>query len=396
MSSKVQEPVRLRRRAVPEDRLDVAILTAATALLVIGLVMNLSASSIPSAVATGSAFTLFGRQFLWAALGFAALVLCARLDYRKLQGWTYAMVPILWVLLLATLLPGVGTEGGGATRWLRFGPLTLQPSEGAKLVMILFGADVLTRKLGKLDDWRHVAVPYLAAVGCTCLFVLMQPDFGTMVVIGAAALLLCYLAGAPNRFIVALSAGGVLLGIPVMMAEGYRRARLFGFLNASEDALNTGWQSIQGLVALGSGSFFGLGLGSSRQKYLYLPNAHTDFIFAILGEETGLAGTLTVLFLFAVLAVLGIRAARRATDPFGFLLAAGVTGWISLQVLINIGAVTGVLPITGVPLPLLSFGGSSLLFSLAGLGLVAGVARHGAVPADKRRSPSPGVLRRRG
>jgi cell division protein FtsW len=162
-----------------------------------------------------------------------------------------------------------------------------------------------------------------------------------------------------------------------MFGAGYRRDRLFAFLSGAEDCLNTAYQTCQGLVALGSGRIFGLGLGSSRQKYLYLPNPDTDFIFAILGEETGLVGALTVLMLFALLLALGIRAARRARDPFGFLLAAGVTAWITFQVLVNVGAVTGVLPITGVPLPLISFGGTSLLVSLAGLGLVASVARRG-------------------
>jgi cell division protein FtsW len=165
-----------------------------------------------------------------------------------------------------------------------------------------------------------------------------------------------------------------------MLSEGYRRARFLGFLNAGEDSLNAGYQSVQGLVALGSGRIFGLGLGSSRQKYRFLPNPDTDFIFAILGEETGLFGTLTVLVLFSVLAIIGIRIARRAPDAFGFLLAAGVTGWIAIQVVVNVGAVTGVLPITGVPLPLISFGGTSLLVSLAGLGLLASVGRRAKPP----------------
>jgi cell division protein FtsW len=286
-------------------------------------------------------------------------------------------VPIVWVMLVMTLIPGIGDVAGGARRWLRFGSFQIQASEIAKLAIIVFGADVLSRKIGKLNDWRHLVVPYLGAVGITCVLVLLQPDFGTTVIIGVAALSVTYLAGADLRIVGGITIGGLLLSIPIMLGAGYRRSRLLAFLSGGEDCLNTAYQTCQGLVALGSGKIFGLGLGSSRQKYLYLPNAHTDFIFAILGEETGLVGTLTVLVLFALLLVLGIRTARRARDPFGFLIASGVTAWISIQVLINIGAVVGLLPITGVPLPLISFGGTSLLVSLAGLGLVASVARRG-------------------
>jgi cell division protein FtsW len=381
-----RDPLPLRRRAQrPSARLDLAILLTSTALLVIGLVMNLSASSVSSVARTGSAFTLFGRQFLWAAIGFAALVVGSRIDYRRLRGLTYACVPAVWALLLLTLHPSTGARAFGASRWLTLGPVSVQPSEAAKLVMLLFGADVLSRKAGLLGDWRHVMLPFLAAVGITGAFILMQPDFGTAVIIGATALVVAFLAGTPVKFLGTVTGSIVLVGIPVMLSEGYRRDRLFGFLHRDSDALNTGFQSVQGLVALGTGRLFGMGLGSSRQKYFYLPNAHTDFIFAILGEETGLAGTLTVLVLFAVLAMLGIRAARRAPDLFGFLVAAGVTAWISIQVLVNLGAVTGVLPITGVPLPLISFGGSSLVFSLAGLGLVASVARQGSSSGSASR-----------
>jgi cell division protein FtsW len=209
----------------------------------------------------------------------------------------------------------------------------------------------------------------------------LQPDFGTTVIIAAAALAVCYLAGADLRVLGGLTALAVFAAIPVMLSASYRRARLFSFLARGEDCLNTAYQTCQGLVALGSGKIFGLGLGSSRQKYGHLPNPETDFIFAIIGEETGLVGTLIVLLLFALLLVLGVRAAKRARDPFGFIVASGVTAWITLQVIINVGAVVGLLPITGVPLPLISLGGTSLLVSLAGLGLVASVARRGvAVP----------------
>jgi len=371
------EAQRARKRPA-RDRTDASIVLTAGALLVIGLVMSLSASSIKSAESTGSAFTLFARQFAWAALGCGALIFCWRFDYRRLKGLSYVILPAVWFLLILTLLPGIGVKRGGATRWIEVGSFSIQPSEIAKIALILFGADVLSRKIGKLDDWRHIAVPFFVAAAITCGLVMLQPDFGTTVITGAAALSVAYLAGSSLRALGGMTALAVILAIPIMLGAGYRRTRLFAFLSGGEDCLNTAYQTCQGLVALGSGKLFGLGLGSSRQKYLFLPNADTDFIFAILGEETGLVGTITVLLLFALLLWLGIRAARRAADPFGFLIAAGVITWITLQTLINVGAVTGLLPITGVPLPLISFGGTSLLFSLVGLGLVASVARRGS------------------
>ena len=383
--SRATTTVRLPKRG--RDRTDVSILLTAGALLVIGLIMSLSASSVVSAESTGSAFTFFISQFAWAALGTAALVIGWRVDYRRLKGLSYAAMPVVWALLFLTLIPSIGSTAGGARRWITFGPISIQSSEIAKLALIMFGADVLARKLGRLNDWRHIAVPFFAAAGLTSMLILLEPDFGTMLIIAASSLCLAYLAGADLRALGAMTAVAGLIAVPVMLGAGYRRERLFSYLSGGTDCLNAAYQTCQGLLALGSGGLFGLGLGSSRQKYLFLPHPQTDFIFAIIGEETGLVGALTVLMLFALLLILGIRAARRAQDPFGFLIASGVITWISLQTLINIGAVAGVLPITGVPLPLISKGGTSLLVSLAGLGLVASVARCGSV----RRRSSDGV-----
>ena len=360
------------------DRTDASLVLTATGLLIIGLIMSLSASSIVSAESTGSAFTLFARQFLWAALGTGALLVGWRLDYRKLKGFAYVAMPAMWFLLVVVL--AAGQVIGGARRWIGVGSFSLQPSEAAKLVVILFGADVLSRKIGKLDDWRHILLPFLAAAGFTCVLIVLEPDFGTMMITAAVALAMAFLAGSDLRALGKMSLVAIVVSVPVFFAESYRVRRLFSFSSGVKDCLNDAYQACQGQIALGSGHFFGLGLGSSRQKYSFLPNASTDFIYAIIGEETGLVGALTVLLLFALLIVLGVRAARRAPDPFGYLIASGVTALIGLQVVINIGAVAGILPITGVPLPLISFGGTSLLVSLAGLGLVASVARHGTTP----------------
>lgn len=373
-----RSPAELRPKGkARHDRTDISIIFTALALLIVGLVMSLSASSIKSAEATGSAFTLFIRQFIWAALGIGALLFFWRFDYRKLRGLTYVMVPISWVLLVMTLIPGLGVRAGGASRWIAFGSFQVQPSEFAKLALILFGADVLSRKQGRLDDWRHIAIPFFAATGVTCMLVLVQPDFGTAMIIAVAAMAIAYLAGSNVRALAGMTAVAAVLAVPVMFGASYRMHRFFGFLEKGRNCLGLAYQTCQGLVALGSGRWFGLGLGSGRAKYAFLPNADTDYIFAIVGEETGLIGTLTILSMFAVLLVLGVRAARRARDPFGFLLASGITAWITLQLLVNVGAVTGLMPITGVPMPLISFGGTSLLVSLAGLGIVASVARRG-------------------
>jgi cell division protein FtsW len=382
MSTAVHDTRTVRLRT-ERDRTDVSILLTAGALLVIGLVMSLSASSVISAEETGSAFTLFARQFAWAFLGTAALVIGWRFDYRRLKGLSYAIMPLVWAALFLTLVPGIGSMAGGARRWITYGPISIQASEIAKLALMLFGADVLARKLGRLDDWRHIAVPFFAAAGVTSFLILLQPDFGTMLIIAISSMCMAYLAGSDLRALGSMTAVAGLVAVPVMLGAGYRRERLFAFLSGGADCLNAAYQTCQGAIALGSGHWFGLGLGASRQKYLFLPHPQTDFIFAIIGEETGLVGALTVLLLFALLLILGIRAARRASDPFGFLLASGITAWLTLQVLINVGAVVGVLPITGVPLPLISFGGTSLLVSLAGLGLVASVSRRGT---SKRRA----------
>lgn len=384
MTTTQQRPVQLKRPDA--DRTDLSFVLTAVALLIIGLIMSLSASSIRSAESTGSAFTLFARQFLYAAVGTCALVVAWRFDYRRLKGFGYLVLPLVWGLLFVTLIPGIGSLRSGARRWIEIGPITIQASEMAKLALLLFGADVLSRKMGKLDDWRHIAIPFFAATAVTCVLILAEPDFGTMLITGVAAMAMAYLAGSSVRILGSMALIAGIVAVPVMLGANYRRARFFGWITGAEDCLNAGYQMCQGLVGLGSGGLFGVGLGASRQKYHFLPNPETDFIFAIVGEETGLVGALTVLFLFSLLIVLGVRAARRATEPFGFLLASGITAWIGLQVLINIGAVTGVLPITGVPLPLISFGGTSLLVSLAGLGLVASVARRGSGTPSGARS----------
>ena len=260
---------------------------------------------------------------------------------------------------------------------MALGPLSFQPSELAKLALILFAADVFSRKEEKkLHELSHTMLPLVPVLGGLALLVIMQPDMGTTLVLGSIGMGILFVAGSPLRYLFPIAGSGLLLAVGAAFSEDYRRARVLAFLDPWADPLNTGYQTIQSLMAMGSGGWFGLGLGASRQKWSYIPNAHTDFIYAILGEEMGLLGTLTVLGMFAFLAYLGIRVARTAPDRFGTLVATGVTVWIAFQALVNIGAVTAALPVTGVPLPLVSFGGSSLVVSLIAMGILTNIARQ--------------------
>ncbi len=352
-------------------------LTAA-ALVVTGLVMILSASSVVAYASYGSSFLFFQRQFLWTAIGIVGFLFFARFDYHKLRGVGYLAFAGVVLMLIAVLIPGVGVTVGGSSRWIGVGTFVVQPSEFAKLALILFAADVFSRKDEKsFTDFAHTALPMLPAIGVLALLVILQPDLGTTILLGTIGFGMLFVAGAPLRYLLPMGLVGALAAVAAGMASPYRRVRLLAFIDPWQDPLGTGYHTIQSLIALGSGGWFGVGLGASRQKWMYVPNAHTDFIYAILGEEMGLLGTLAVLGMFAFLIYLGVRIARGAPDRFGMLIASGITIWIGIQALVNMGAVTASLPITGVPLPLVSFGGSSLVISLVAMGLMTNIAQAG-------------------
>lgn len=366
------------------------LLTIITMVLVfLGLIMILSSSMVSSLTSNGSSFFFLKKQLMWVVIGLAGFVAFMRLDYRKFRGMGYLLVPLVLLLLVAVLVPGVGTTVGGSSRWLGFGPLTFQPSEFAKLALILFAADVLSRKKEiTLDNVWHTMLPVVPVMGAMALLVILQPDLGTTLMIGAIGLGMLFVAGAPLRYVLPLGGVALALATVASLAAPYRRARVMAFLDPWADPLNTGYQTIQGLIALGSGGWFGVGLGASRQKWNYIPNAHTDYIFSILGEEMGLFGTFVVLGMFAALAYLGIRTARKAPDRFGMFLAAGITIVISFQAIVNIGAVTATLPITGVPLPLVSFGGSSLVITLISMGVLTNIARQSEGLGRRKKKPA--------
>ncbi len=351
------------------------LMTTTGVLVLVGLVMILSASLWNS---KASPFLYFNKQALWATIGLTGFFVFSRFDYKRLKGLGYKLLPFVVVMLLVVLIPGIGTNVGGSSRWFRFGPLSFQPSEAAKLALILFAADVFSRKKeAKFKDFAHAALPMIPVMGLLAALVMLQPDLGTTSLLGFIGFGMLFVAGARMRHLFPFAFTGAGLALGAALFEPYRRARILAFLNPWADPLNTGYHTIQSLIALGSGGWFGVGLGASRQKWTYVPNAHTDFIFAILGEEMGLLGTLMIVGLFTFLAYLGITTARRAPDRFGMLLAAGITIWITLQALVNMGAVTAALPITGVPLPLVSFGGTSLVICLVAMGILTNIARQG-------------------
>ena len=348
-----------------------------SALLLLGLAMIFSASFVSSLNNDVSPFLYVKKQALWAILGIVAFIAFSRIDYRKLKGWGYVGLGVVLLMLLAVLIPGVGNTVGGSSRWLILGPLSIQPSELAKIALILFIADVFSRKdPSAVKQFSHTMLPVIPVLGLLALLIMAQPDMGTTMLLASIGFGMLFLAGAPLRYLGLIGGIGGSIAVFGALAEPYRRARVLAFMNPWSDPLNTGYQTIQSLMAMGSGGFFGVGIGASRQKWLYVPNAHTDFIYAIIGEEMGLLGTLIVLGMFAFLAYLGIRIAHHAPDRFGMYIATGITIWIAVQALVNIGAVTASLPITGVPLPLVSFGGSSLVVTLIGVGILTNIARQ--------------------
>jgi len=355
------------------------LLLGSTAFLVgSGLVMVLSASSVSAFAEYGDSFVFVQRQAAYAVVGVLALLVTSRMRY---DAWRRLAGPLLLVtmaMLVLVLIPAHGIEAYGSSRWFQLGPVTVQPSELAKLSLIVFAAATLARNRTKVDDVRQLAVPLLPISVLVCGLVMMQPDLGTTVIIAVTMFALAFAAGVRLSYLTCASLVGALIGAGLIMSADYRRVRFLAFLHPWADVKNTGYQLAQSLYALGSGGWMAVGLGASRQKWQYVPNAHTDFIFSILGEELGLLGELVVLVAFGALIFAGIRIAANAKDVFGRLLAAGIVSWFGLQTLINLGAVTGLLPVTGVPLPFLSYGGSSLVVSLAAVGVLVSIVRASA------------------
>ena len=378
----------MRRRA--STHLEYHLLVLVTlALVAFGLVMVYSASSARALLGSDDPAYYLKRQALYAVAGLVALVLLSRTDYRRLRHAAGPLLLASFVLLVAVL--AVGTAVNGARRWIPLGTLTFQPSELAKLALALWIAGLLARRPAP-QTLADLVRPIGLVVGAACALILVEPDLGSALAIAIMVAAILLVAGTPVR---TLAAGSGIAGMLVLAAiwfEPYRRARIFSFIDPWHDPQGAGFQSVQAMIALGSGGIFGVGLGESVQKIYYLPEASTDMIFAIVGEELGLVGVLAVIGAFALFAYAGLNIALRCHDPFGKRLAAGLTALVCGQAAVNVSAVMGLAPLTGVPLPFVSYGGSSLVVGLASVGILLNIAvNHGVetvteVPDRRRRN----------
>lgn len=357
------------------------LLLGATALLLtIGLIMVLSASSVYAYRETGDSYSVVRRQLMWVALGIPCAFIASRVSIAWVRRLAYPAFAVSLVLLALTAM--VGVEVNGNTNWLALGPLQIQPSEIAKLSLVIWASHIYANKERRLGNLHQMMVPVVPGMALATSLVVVGRDLGTALVFFALAVAMLWVVGAPGRLFAIALAGVSALALALAATSPTRLARIATFADPFKDYHGTGWQPAHGLYAMASGGVFGEGIGASQQKWGQLPEAHTDFIFAVLGEELGLVGTLLVVALFFVLAYAGIRVARETTQPFIRYCSFGIITWLIIQMMINVGMVLALLPVIGIPLPLVSYGGSSLLPTLSALGLLIGFARR--EPAAER------------
>jgi cell division protein FtsW len=344
-----------------------------------GLVMVTSASVAFAYTQHQSAFYYAERQAGWMVMGFAALFVLGRVDYRRLRPLAPAGAVAAAILMLLVLVPHVGVDINGARRWFDAGPLgTFQPSELGKLAFAVFIAFWIDRNANRMGDFNHVFIPFAAMLAGVLVLLMLERDLGTAVVTVGIFVSAYWAGGGRLRHIILLVAVLGLAFVAVTLLEPYRMGRLAAFKNPWADPLGAGFQATQSIYGLASGGIFGVGIGHSIEKYGWLPEAHTDFIFAIVGEETGLVGTTLVMIGFIAFGIRGYRASLRSPDRFGVALAASITTWVTFEALLNMATVTNTLPITGVPLPFFSYGGTALATTLAAVGVLLSIARHGS------------------
>ena len=355
---------------------DYAILFSVLILAGFGLIMVFSASYISSLEMRGDAFFFLRRQAFWVVLGLLGMYLAMNFSYWKWRRLVPLMLIINFVLLAAVFIPGLGVEVNEATRWIALGGLTLQPSEFTKLALVIFTAYYLSKKNVNMKNfWQSSFIP-LSVMGASFLLILAQPDLGTAVALALVTGVIIFVAGIPMGHLFGLMLVSFPMVFYLALSEPYRMRRIFSFMDPWADPLYSGYHIIQSLYALGPGGLFGVGLGRSRQKLYYLPEPQNDFIFAIIGEELGFIGAFTVMMLFFILIWRGLKTSITAPDAFGSLLAAGIISIVGAQALINIGVVTGSIPVTGINLPFISAGGSSLFFTMFAMGILMNISRY--------------------
>ncbi len=371
----------LSRAPVPQKvrkvkSIDFTFLIVVLMLLAYGLIMVFSASSASAHYLYNDAFYFIKRQFLWALVGLAAMFVTSRINYKLYYRFAIPILIATAVLLILVKIPGIGQVRNGARRWLGVGQLTFQPSEIAKYALIIFLAKSLPHNQDLLKKFWTGFVPYLLVIGVVAGLVLIEPHMSGAMIIGIIGVMMLFLAGAKiwHFVVLALPAAGAVAAM--IAISPYRMQRFLTFLDPFSDILGDSWQVVQSLYAIGSGGLFGLGLGQSRQKFLYLPEPQNDFIFSIICEELGFFGALLVVVLFVILIWKGVKIAIHAPDSFSGMLVGGITALIGIQVLMNIAVVTSSMPATGIPLPFFSYGGTSLLFILCGMGIILNVSRY--------------------
>jgi cell division protein FtsW len=358
---------------MPKTKIDYIFLFSVLALSAIGLIMVFSASPT-MALKMGDSYYYLKRYILHLLLGFAALYFGVRLDLEILKKWAAPILAVSLLLLFMVYIPGVGKRISGALRWIDLVIFSFQPSELIKFTMVLFLAGMISRTGEKIKDLFRGLLPLLILVGLVSALIVIQPDLGTAISIAGTAFIMFFCAGARFLHLALLGGLGIAGVIGLSLSSAYRMRRLIAFVNPWQDPQGAGFHIVQSLLAVGSGGLFGLGLGASRQKFFYLPQQFTDFIFAILCEELGFAGGLGIIILFIIFAARGFRIAFMAMDSFSFLLAIGLVSWLTLQALINIMVVLGLLPTTGIPLPFISYGGTATIINLFSSGILLNIS----------------------
>lgn len=349
-------------------------------LLAIGVNMVFSASMYEDSQFYGDSYYHLKRQIVWAAMGITAMLFMASVDYKKLRSkkiLSLGMIGTLILLIIVLLPTPISISRNGASRWIGYEPYNIQPSEIAKIAIILYAADYISRKGERMKKFGKGVLPILIIAAIYALLIIKEPNMSTCMIIMAVVVLMVFMGGAKVSHMLGLLAVGVAGAVGLILVAPYRKARLLSFLDPWADPLDTGYQAIQSLYALGAGGFFGSGFGQSRQKLYYIPEAQNDFILSIIGEEMGFIGIFIIIVLFAILIWRGMRIAINCKDKFGSLVAAGITTLIAVQSSINFLVVASFMPITGVTLPLISYGGSSLLFTMIMLGILLSISRYG-------------------
>jgi cell division protein FtsW len=353
-----------------------ALAMTVAALVMLGLIMVLSASSITSFHAGESPWRYFSKQLMWAGLGVVALTITYKVPYLTWRRLAKPLLLLSALFMLAPFVPGLGREVGGARAWVSIGGQTVQPSEFMKLTLLLFCADLLATRRGRLDDLRATFKPCLYALLLAAGLTVLQGDLGSAVVITMIVMVTMFIGGVPFTPLLATGGGMAAAGVAFVCSSAYRRARWTAFLDVKGNRGYSSYQVWQAMISIANGGPTGVGVGAGTGKWGYVPLAHSDFIFAIVAEELGLIGAVAVIGGFALITFFGVQVALAAADRFGMMVAGGIATWFSVQAIINIGGVSGVMPVTGLTLPFISFGGSSLLATMAAAGLLLNVARH--------------------